>query len=253
MMESIDLTDELELANTDDKYLLSTGTKLNKVSDINSPTKNNLTSLKIKKFLSEKRNFTDKLSVCANKLLFPKEMLKTVKKSNGLEMFYILISGYNLMIKDARRLLKQLKKVTSWGKYFFGTKNSWANSVDTVCIGFAKYQGELINWIGLERNYRFVAQNLLICYAHWYFTSNFITWLSISKENNYYISIKTFGEEEYRVCMGINSVQSLLPRFFNQDYNHQSKSISCIGYDLDPADLFDENIDVQTVICNDDN
>ena len=209
-------------------------------------------STKIRRFGNEKENFLQLLFVCSEKLLLPKDMLSTIKNSDGLETFYNLISGYNIMIRDARVLSNQLKKIKSWG-VIFNTKNSWKNSIDTVCVGFAKYQNEIINFINEESNYRYIVKNLLISYSLWDFVSKIITYMSINKENNNYLSIKTWCDDEFRNYMSKNMVESILPRFFNHVNNLNNLNTQVYyGYPLDLSDIIDTVIyDEQTVICDD--
>lgn len=186
---------------------------------------NNDISDKIKNFIGEKKQFENILNVYKKKVLFPKEFIHDIGKISGLESFTWCIRGYNSLIIESRYLLKELKKVSSWG-YIFNSYKSWFMAVNSIEIGMNKYQTEILNCI--ENKSELIIKSLLIKFDYSYWISKIIIFMSITKDSittNKFICVRNFGSTQLLDELKLEQVKKLLPLFSNSKLIRKKDSI----------------------------
>lgn len=177
---------------------------------------NNITNTdKIKNFIKEKKELENILNLYKKKVLFPKEFIHDIEKISGLSSLSWYINGYNSLIKESRYLLKELKKVSSWG-YIFNSYKSWNMSVNLIKIGINKYQTEILNCI--EEKSELIIKSLLIKFDNVYWIDKIVIFMSITKDSistNKFMCIRNFNSVQLVDELTLKQVKNLLPLFSN--------------------------------------
>lgn len=136
----------------------------------------------------------------SNRLLFPLNLLKSLKEKAMLNHLSHCMEKYNQHIIEARNLLEKIKRLDAF-KGLLNSKLSWNITINFLNAGFITWRDEILKSC---INHDFY-ENVLLRQAH-VCQKNVLMFLSIEKTSECYILNPGNKEIEYSV------ICSLLPR-----------------------------------------